>query len=313
MGTYWTTLGAVVPVFLIVGVGFALRRAGWFAPEADRSVLQLVLKVFYPCFIFHNILGNPALLSGGNIVVAPLMGMVAVGIGFLLAWPVAVLVFPGQRTRQRTVIFCLGIFNFGYMAIPLMQQFFGDPAVGVLLVFNVGVELTMWTVGIFILTGSGLRGAWRKIFNPPVLAMAAAMVLNLAGLAEAFPEFLRTFVRMLGACAIPLGLLVSGCMVADFHRSLRLREGAKILLAAFSVRLFLAPLAFLGLVLYGPLSLEIKQVLVVQAAMPAGIFPLVITRIYQGDTRSAITIVLGTTLGSIFLIPFWLALGISFL
>ncbi|MCH8475650.1 MAG: AEC family transporter [Opitutales bacterium] len=313
MGTYLTTLGAVLPVFLIVALGFSLRKGGWFTAEADRTVLQLVLKVFYPCFIFRNILGNEALLGGTNFVVAPLMGVVAVGIGFLLAWPLALLFFPGQRTRQRTLIFCLGIFNFGYLAIPLMDRFFGEGNVGVLLVFNVGVELTMWTVGIFILSGTGMKGAWKKLLNPPVIAMALAMSINLLGWAEAVPEFVQTFTRMVGACAIPMGLLVSGCMVADFHRSMRVREGLRTLTAALLVRLGLAPLAFLGLALFLPLSLEIKQVLVIQAAMPAGIFPLVITRIYQGDTSIAVTVVIGTTFFSLFLIPLWISIGMGVL
>lgn len=313
MGTYLTTLGAVLPVFLIVGLGFAVRKGGWFSPEADRTILQLVLKVFYPCFIFRNILGNEALMGGTNILVAPFMGMVAVMIGFLLAWPMALLFFPGQRKRQRTLVFCLGIFNFGYMAIPLMDHFFGQSGVGVLLIFNVGVELTMWTVGIFILSGTGMSGAWKKLFNPPVIAMALAMSLNLLGWAGAVPDFVQTFTRMVGACAIPLGLLVSGCMVADFHRSMRVREGIRTVTAAFLVRLGLAPAAFLVLAILLPLSAEIKQVLVIQAAMPAGIFPLVITRIYEGDTSTAVTVVIGTTIGSLFLIPFWISLGMGVL
>lgn len=313
MITYGTVWGILFPVFLLIGLGFFLRRTEILTPEADRSLVRAVIFVFYPCLIFQNILGNQALLSGETFFLAPVLGFGAVVLGFLVAWPIALVLFPGSKVRQRTFIFCLGIFNYGYLPIPLMQGLFHPDSVGVLLVFNVGVEMALWTVGIFILAGGGLKGAWRKLINPPLIAMVTAMVWNFTVGPEWFPLFLSTLIGWLAACSIPLGLLVSGCMIADFYREIRFRDGLRTLGGACLGRLLIIPALFLAMVVVLPLNHDLSTVLVVQAAMPAGVFPMVITRMYQGDTKTAILIVVGTTAASLFLIPLWLTWGMRLL
>ncbi|MCE2828062.1 MAG: AEC family transporter, partial [Verrucomicrobium sp.] len=58
---------------------------------------------------------------------------------------------------------------------------------------------------------------------------------------------------------------------------------------------------------------ELKRVLVVQAAMPAGVFPIVLSRLYGGDPATAVRIVAGTTLLSLVTIPLWIRWGLSWL
>ena len=62
-----------------------------------------------------------------------------------------------------------------------------------------------------------------------------------------------------------------------------------------------------------PFSTEIKRVLVVQAAMPAGVFPIVLARMYGGDPATAVRIVAGTTLLSLVTIPLWIRWGMAWL
>jgi predicted permease len=50
--------------------------------------------------------------------------------------------------------------------------------------------------------------------------------------------------------------------------------------------------------------------MIVQAAMPAGVMPLVIAQHYGGRPLTAVQIVIGTTALGIFLIPLWLRLGL---
>jgi predicted permease len=59
------------------------------------------------------------------------------------------------------------------------------------------------------------------------------------------------------------------------------------------------------------LSLELKQVILIQAAMPAGILPIVLARHYGGDASVAVKVVLVTTLCSIVTMPFWIRIGLS--
>jgi len=78
------------------------------------------------------------------------------------------------------------------------------------------------------------------------------------------------------------------------------------------LRLGAMPLLMLAVARYIPASPEMKQVLIVQAAMPAAVFPIVLARRYGGDPITAIRIVIGTSLVGFITIPLWLRLGMRF-
>ena len=60
-------------------------------------------------------------------------------------------------------------------------------------------------------------------------------------------------------------------------------------------------------------SEPLKQVLLIQAAMPAATFPIVMTRLYEQDIRVAWLVVVGTSLLSLFTIPLWMIFGAMWL
>jgi predicted permease len=58
---------------------------------------------------------------------------------------------------------------------------------------------------------------------------------------------------------------------------------------------------------------ELKRVLVVQAAMPAAVFPIVLARHYGGQPLVAVQVVLATTALGLLVIPLWLSLGLAWI
>jgi predicted permease len=61
-----------------------------------------------------------------------------------------------------------------------------------------------------------------------------------------------------------------------------------------------------------PIPLELKEVLVVQAAMPAGVFPLLLARHHGGDVMVALQIIFGTSALSLLTMPLWIHIGTQF-
>ena len=62
-----------------------------------------------------------------------------------------------------------------------------------------------------------------------------------------------------------------------------------------------------------PLTVELKRVLVVQAAMPSAVFTIVVARHYGGHAPTAVQVVLATTVASLLSAPLVLAWGIQWL
>jgi predicted permease len=309
---YWTLLTLVLPVFAVIAAGAGARRAAWLSPAADESLLKLVVNFLYPCLIFDNAVGNEALRTPGNLLAAPLLGFFTMGGGILLAYLIARRSGFSIGGGLRTFAFSVGIFNYGYMAIPLVEKLFGRDTLGVLFVFNVGCEAAIWTVGILMLSGASLRaGGWRRLLNPPIYALLLAVGLNLAGGDAWLPEILRRSIRMVAACAVPLGLLVIGATLVEYFAAPRTLVDRRVTPLACALRLGLLPLGMLALAVSLPLPLELKGVLVVQAAMPAGILPIVIAKHHGGQPLVAVQVVLGTTAVGLFVVPLWLRLGLA--
>ena len=52
--------------------------------------------------------------------------------------------------------------------------------------------------------------------------------------------------------------------------------------------------------------------MVLQAAMPAAVFPIILARHYQGDPPTALRVVIGTSVVGLVTIPLWIRFGMHF-
>jgi len=303
---------AIMPIFMIIAAGFGARRIGWLSEEADRSLMSLVVNLLYPAFIFSYILNNEALRSPANIVLAPLFGFTAIVAGFGLCMLAARFFSIGNQKESRTFAFTTGLPNYGYFPVPIIALLFDRETTGVLLVHNVGVEIAMWSLGVgFILSSHDSKPVWRRILSAPVVSILIAVPLNLLRVDEHLPQFSFEAIDLLGRCAIPLGLLLIGATFADLARGVNLLKGVRLPAIAIGLRMGILPAAFLVFAFIFPFSPELKQVIVVQAAMPSAVFPIVLAKHYNGSPEVALKIVLATTLISLLTIPLWISLGLN--
>lgn len=312
MTGYSTLLTLIAPIFVLIATGVTVRRVGWLGAEADASLLKLVVNLFYPCLVFRAVLGSSAIGDMTNLAWAPLLGFGVVVAGFAIGFPAGRLAGLSKGTGLRTFAVSVGLFNWAYIPIALVTGLFPAGTLGVLFVFNVGVEFAMWTVGIVLMAGGSLREGWRHLINPVVISLILAVSLNLAGHGASIPLPVQLTIDALAACAIPLGLVLIGAMLSEhIDRPMDLLN-VRVIGMASLVRLGLLPVVFIVLAKFLPISVELKQVLVVQAAMPAATFPIVMARHYGGHPLTAVQVVAGTTVIALFLIPIWLKVGLAF-
>ena len=217
---------------------------------------------------------------------------------------------------------------------------------GVLFVNNVGVDLAMWTIGVAVMGGALGWSGLRNVVNGPSIAVVGSLVLHFLG-AEALPEPIDSATAMLAACAVPIALLLVGATLVEAFGGMRdgarsgddagrpsgiVRGHAVMLAVACGLRLGLLPLGFVTLawalpqVMSGAMPggvpgevpgdvpgagagdmAQIQRVLLLHAAMPAAVFPVVLARHYGGDPATAARVAVGTSLVSLVTMPAWLA------
>ena len=302
---YASLLTAVAPAFVVIACGFGLRRLGKLQPVADASLLTVAVNFLYPCFIADAVLANHELRDFGNVLIAPVAGAALLAGSFGIAALVARAMRLQRPHPARTFTFTAAIPNWGYLPVPLVQAIFPG-SIGVLFVHNIGFELVLWSLGVWLLAG---EGSWRRVFNIPFFAILAALALNLARASDWLPAFVMNSLHFLGQGAVPLSLLLTGAMLADSVAAGSLTQNPARTLTGCIVKLGILPPLIILAARYLPCSLDLKRVLVVQAAMPCAMVPVVLTRLYHADTGTAVRLVITTTLLGLLTIPLWLRIG----
>jgi predicted permease len=314
MNTTQLVFSAVLPIFFVITAGALARRLGWLDTEADRSLMTLVVNLLYPALIFSVILGNDALRQPSNLILPPLVGLTSVVGGFGLAMLVARKFKIGDQKECRTFAFTTGIYNYGYFPVPIIALLFDRETTGVLLVYNLGVEVAMWVLGVgYILSRNDPKSIWKRVFSGPVVAILIAVPMNYFKVDQHLPNSALEAINLLGQCAIPLGLILIGATFMDLAKEMKLTSRLNIPITASVLRLGILPAAFLFIAFILPLPTELKCVIAVQAAMPCGVFPIVLARHFDGSPEVALKVVLGTTIISFLTIPLWIAFGIKLL
>ena len=328
-------VAAVLGVFGVIGLGMLVRRLNWLTEEADGALLRLLINGLFPVFILSVLLGNPALERFGDAWLPPVVGFGCTALGFAagaaVAWTIGPRIGLDTAGKRRAFAVVVGMFNYGYVPIPLVEALFsptdGGETLGVLLMHNVGVDVAMWSLGVMIVSGGISAAGLRKVLNMPLAAIVLALLLNVLGVpawlnglggpAAVGVSAAKAFGALVGATAIPFALLLVGATSMDELRKANLREGWGVVGAGLVLRLGVLPMAFLAVAWgLGPAatgwgSLELRRVIAVEASMPSALFPVLLARLYGADPGTAMRVALTTAATGLVTIPLWLSFGLK--
>ena len=301
-----TVIASVLPVYLLMIAGAVLRRTGVLPRECDVPVMQVVYRAMLPCYILDKILGSDVLKSGSVVMWSIFLGAGFIAAGILIGLAVGRLIGLERGTGMRTFALAAGCQNFGFTAAPVTEILWGSGALALMFVHNIGVETAMWSVGVMMMSGE--RGfSWRRLVNGPVIAVTIGLTLVALGLDGQVTGSLRKAMSMIGVGAFPVAILITGCSIMDLVGAERLN--VRVILGSALVRLALVPAAMLCAAKFLPLSVELRQVLVVQAAMPAGLTAILLARLYAGRPAVAVQVVIATTVLSFLTLPWIITWG----
>jgi len=278
-------LGTIVPVFAIIGVGW------WFAARRTidaASLADIALLVTSPALVF-SLLASSDLEAERFATLAGGAGFILVGTGALgLLW------IRATGAPRRGILLPVMLWNAGNMALPVCRLAFGPEGLEAAAVVFVVMATVQSSFGIWLAKG---EGGFREALRLPLL-QASVLGLLCSAFEISLPRPILEPIEMLGAMAVPLMLLNLGIqlrslVVVDVHHAL----------AAVAIRI--GGGFALGWLLTTWLALDgvDRNVLMVQAIMPAAVINVVVAQRYDANPALvASAIAIGTAL-SVFTIP----------
>ena len=296
-----TIAGIILPVFIIIGVGYGYARWRGSAVKSEMAAVNTVsIGVLCPLLVFTALAGKDFDLAGnGTLILAGIL--ISLGSG-LLAWPVARWFGYDVRTFVPPMMYN----NCGNMGLPLAVLAFGAAGLPSAVALFMACNLVYFSVGIKIIE-IGRHGAHTSslkfLASPMMIAMMLGVAVSVSRVALPVPLF--SALKMLGEACIPIMLFALGVRMLDvslknWHIGL---VGAIVCpVAGLTVAWTLDQVLTLTQAQRGQMYLF--------AALPPAVFCFMVAEQYKQEPDKVASIVLLGNLAALVFVPIGLWLGL---
>ncbi len=248
---------AVLPIILMVAIGYLIKKLGLLTTDMAKIINKLVFRIFLPSMLFLNVYKIDSLASIEFDYI--LYAIAAIILIFVLAIPAVMRVTPRGDRRGALLQACFRS-NYALIGIPLAASLFGQAGVSVatllsaasIPLFNILAVISLSIFGTGEQSPSGKKILLGIVKNP--LIQSILLGLLCLGLREIFVEIhisfrltdiqpIYTVLGYLSNLATPLALLMLG---VQFEFS-AVHELKKEILFGTLVHTVLVPLLGLGI------------------------------------------------------------------
>lgn len=271
------TLLALFPVFLIIALGWALKRSGFPGDEIWPLAERLTYYLLFPALLVHSL----ANAHFGGFRILPLAAALVTTVLIASLTLIALRSRLGAEGPAFTSVLQGAIRGSVYVGVAAALGLWGSAG---LVLAAVAIAVLVPTVNLVSVAALSRYAGARPgatlgalVRNPLILACAAGIALNWSGLG--LPPGLDRAIELLGRAALPLGLLAVGAGL-----ELEAARGAgRQVVAACVVKLVAMPLlAALACWVFGVEGLT-AAVAILFTALPSSPAAFVLAREMGGD------------------------------
>ena len=249
-------VNAVLPIILMVALGYALKRVGFMNGDFAKMANRIVFRILLPAMLFLNVYKIQDMGSIDPFYIFYVLG--ALIIIFLVSLPLC-LILTKKAERRGVLLQAAYRSNYALIGLPLAQSLYGDEGVMIATLLS---AVTIPLLNILAVISLSLfredhgKVSVKKIVleivkNPLILGVVAGLaVLGVRALFSAWDISFRlssitpvyTVLGYLSSTATPLSLLVLG---AQFEFS-AIRALRREIMAGVLLRTVIVPVIGLG-------------------------------------------------------------------
>lgn len=279
-------VAALMPVVLLIAIGFIAGRARWVRPEAVKDLSNLVFLVLTPSLLFRTM----ATVQVQQLDFRP------VGVYFVAAGLIFATVLASQGLNRRAAVLALAstFSNTLMIGVPLVGLAYGEAGLVILFTLVSVHALVLLTLSTAVLelavareAGGGQGGrpgqllatvaqaARNTVLHPVPLPILAGLLFAQTG--WVLPGVVDKPLQLLGNAFVPLALVLVGITLARTAVGVHWRGALTLALAKNLVH----PLLVVGLGWALQLSGLALLVMVLAAALPIGANVFLFSQRYQ--------------------------------
>lgn len=296
---------AVLPMCLIMALGYGTRRLGWIRREEISAINKIAFRIFLPCLLYYNVYCSDLSGSFDPLLMAYAVGGVLLTFGLSLGYTLLT-----EKLPERRGVMIQGMFRSNYviMGIPVATALLGADQLGTVSILIAVVVPLFNMLAVVVL--EVFRGQKPKplhilgqiVKNPLVIASALGILTLAAGIR--LPHILEQTIQNISAIASPLQLFLLGA----FFQFSGLKTYRRELVTVSAAKLIVSPGLFLGLgALLGFRGVAFVSLIGIFAS-PTAVNSFTMAQQMGGDAELAGDIVVTTSAVSILTMFLWVFL-----
>lgn len=310
MESFFYSLNATVPIFLVMIIGWLIRRLGVINDEFVSVCNKYVFKVALPFLLFKDI--KNANFSGEFDIRFVLFCMVVTTICFLGTWA-----FCELFARDGSII---GSFVQGacrssaaILGMAFIQNMYQDSGMAPLMIVSAVPLFNIYSVVVLTFKGEGneagsnIKRAFINVLKNPII-IAIFLGLPFSLLKITFPAIIEKTIENVAQTATPLALIAIG---AGFEGKKALNKIKPTVIASFIKLIGLAALFLPVAVWMGFRNQELMAILIMLAS-PSTVTCYIMAKNMNNDAVLSSSIIVLTTMLSSVTLTAWIFLLRSF-
>lgn len=296
---------AVLPMCLVMALGYGTRRLGWLRREEISTINKIAFRIFLPCLLYYNIYCSDLSGSFDPLLMAYAVGGVLLTFGLALGYTLLT-----EKLPERRGVLIQGMFRSNYviMGIPVATALLGADQLGtVSILIAVIVPLFNMLAVVVLEVFRGQKPKPLHILgqiakNPLVIGSVLGILTLAAGIR--LPHILEQTIQSVSAIASPLQLFLLGA----FFQFSGLKTYRRELVTVSIAKLIVSPGLFLGLgALLGFRGVAFVSLIGIFAS-PTAVNSFTMAQQMGGDAELAGDIVVTTSAVSILTMFLWVFL-----
>jgi malate permease and related proteins len=305
LAVFFQSIQGVLVILVMIAIGYSLASAKWFTDKSGQIIARIVTQVALPMYMVNTITQDFTKDELGRLlpdIKFPIISMLV-----LFAISVAFARILAIRKNRRG-LFQSMFFNSNtvFVGLPINMALFGTKSLPYVLVYYMINTTFFWTLGTYLIQRDG-EGEWRfdikttlaKVFSPPLLGFILGVLLVVFQIK--LPTFIASDLQYVGSLTVPLSMFFIG--IAVQRAGLHNLKVNKYSLGILFGRFILAPMVMFVLLWKADVPILMKQVFILQSAMPVMTNAPVVASLYGADADYAAIMVTESTLLSLVVVP----------
>lgn len=307
-------LYAIVPIFVVMALGYFSGKAGAFSGENARTLNKVVLNYALPAALFVSIVKANRHMLAVDVKLTVVAFVVLLACFFLVYF---VFRMYKSNTSGDAAVSALisGSPTIGFLGFAVLQPIFGTSAAVGLVIAIVAIEVNAIgiPVGLCLLNAGNQKAAaenggkkpnpWMPVINalkqPVAWAPILAVILVLFGVK--WPSYLDPSFTLISGANASIACFAAGITLS----SVKVELNGQVFMGTF-LKLIVMPLAVLVVSLLVHMQPENIKMLVVCAALPPAFSGIIIASRYNTYVATGTSSLAVSTLLFMAACPFWI-------